>query len=125
MEAVTSDDEIERLIDGWRDDAAGHSCSHTMLRGEAFESLKQLGDRLTPFLLRRVRDQGPWMGYQDFLRGLTRADIWRGEQVTPHMRAYDVKGSGLAWLAWGMRQGLLDHDNAAWASTETKASNGS
>jgi hypothetical protein len=103
-----TDHEIEGLLDEWHDDASGHSFEHTMLAGAAFNELMTVKDRLIPFLLRRLRDEDWWMGYQGLLRRLTKADIWEGDTLhdkdgKPVIRRYDVASSGRKWLEWGVK----------------------
>jgi hypothetical protein len=98
---------IDQLLDDWHDQVAGHSFEHTMLRGPAFDKvMEQPTDVVIAALLNRLKTSA-WMGYQGLLRRLTGADIWKGQNVTPQMRAYDVQESAKAWIEWGKTQGIL------------------
>jgi hypothetical protein len=103
-----TDQDIDRLIGRWREEAGPHSFAHTILKGEAFERLAALGDRLVPFLLRRLQAGQAWMGYQHLLRRLSGADIWEGRAVAPGWRGYDVAESAKAWVRWGVERGLIE-----------------
>jgi hypothetical protein len=109
-----TDEEIDLAIAEWREQTSVQSFAHTICKGPAFEKIQALGQQAIPFLLKALRDESGWMGYQFLLRSLTKEDIWQGSALPNGWRAFNVKESAKLWLEWGKNKNLIDNIDPVW-----------
>jgi len=113
-----TDDKIEQLLDDWHEEVGMQSFMHTICRGETYNKILDVGERIIPFILLRLRDVTPWMGYQYLLRNISKVDIWVGKEIPNGFRATAVCESARQWLKWGKEKDYIDSEIPSWKDNE-------
>jgi hypothetical protein len=113
-----SDDQIDKLLDDWHAEVGMQAFMITICRGELYQRLLDVGERLIPFILLRLRDFTPWMGYQYLLRNVSGVDIWQGKEMPNGYQAKQLCDSARDWLRWGKENDLIDSDTPIWKDDE-------
>lgn len=113
-----TDNHIDKLLSEWNEENGLQNSLTMVCRGEIFDQLVQVGQRLIPFLLMRIRDESPWLPYQYLLRNLSGKDIWQGKEMPNGFQAKQLCESAREWLRWGKENDLIDSETPTWKEEE-------
>lgn len=111
---MNTDSEIESLIKQWKEESGPNSYSSEIFTSSAFKRLLSLREAVYPFILRELRDDSPWLGYQCLLKAISGEDFWQGEYMPKGFRSINVAESAKLWLEWGQLKGLISDIVPKW-----------